>query len=236
MKKIITIIVVIFAFSAINAQSLEEIVNKYSAAIKADQLAQVSTVKITGKITAMGMEMPMTMIMKNPNKIKMVYNINGQEIVSAFDGEKGYMVNPMMGSTQPVELTGDQLNQVQNNNIFTNELLKHFKNGKLVLEGEENVNGKPAFRLKATPEGLNPITMFIDKDSYYIVKTVTTAEQMGTSMNVEAVMTDYVDTDGVVMPKKTTTSANGMEAAVITFDKIEVNTPVEDTIFKMPQK
>ena len=27
-------------------------------------------------------------------------------MVQVFDGEKGYMINPMMGSTDPVEMTG----------------------------------------------------------------------------------------------------------------------------------
>ena len=233
MKKLTVFIISIFAISVVSAQSLEQIVNNYSKAIKADQLAKVSTIKITGKMSAMGMEMPMTMIMKNPNKIKVTYSFNGQEIVSAFDGEKGYMVNPMMGSSEPVELTGEQLKQVQNSNAFKNELLNHFNSGMLTLEGEENVNGKPAYKIKATPEGTNPITMFIDKDSYLLVKTITKVDQMGNVMDVESVMTDYVDNNGVVMPKKTTASANGMEAAVITFDKIEVNVPVDDSVFEI---
>ncbi len=70
--------------TTINAQSLEDIVKKYSSAIKADQLAGISTIKISGKMSAMGMEMPMTMFMKNPNKIKVVYSFNGQEMVSGF--------------------------------------------------------------------------------------------------------------------------------------------------------
>jgi len=35
------------------------------------------------------------------------------------------------------------------------------------------------------------------------------------------------------MPKKTTAMANGMEAAVIYFEKIEVNIPMDDSIFKL---
>lgn len=233
MKKLILFVAAVLAVSVISAQSLEDIVKKYSSAIKADQLSKVNTIKISGKMSAMGMEMPMTMFMKNPNKIKVVYSFNGQEIVSAFDGEKGYMINPMTGSANPVELTGDQLKQVQNSNVFTNEMLNYFKNGKLSLEGEESVGGKPAFKVKAVPEGANPVYMFVDKGTYLLVKTTTKVEQMGTSMDVESLMTDYTDTDGVVMPKKTTASANGMEAAVITFDKIEVNIPIEDSIFKV---
>jgi hypothetical protein len=56
---------------------------------------------------------------------------------------------------------------------------------------------------------------------------------MGTTMNVDSYMTDYVENNGVVMPKKTTASANGMEAAVIMFDTIEVNVPIDDSVFRL---
>jgi hypothetical protein len=35
------------------------------------------------------------------------------------------------------------------------------------------------------------------------------------------------------MPKKTRAMANGMEAATISFDLIEVDVPMDDTIFKL---
>lgn len=233
MKKLLFLMTGLIAVTVINAQSLDEIVKKYSTAIKSDQLANVKTIKITGKMSGMGMEMPMVMYMKNPNKIKVVYSFNGQEMVSVFDGEKGYMINPMTGSSNPIELKGDQLKQVENNLIFRNEIMNYFNKKQLSLDGEESVNGKPAYKLKVIVEGGSPIYMFIDKSSNLLVKTTTAVDQMGTSMNVETFMTDYSDESGVVMPKKTTAMANGMEAAVITFDKIEVNLPMEDSIFKV---
>jgi outer membrane lipoprotein-sorting protein len=232
MRKLLFVLTGLVFTLALSSQSLDEIVKKYSAAMKSDQLAKVTSIKITGKMSAMGMEMPMTMYMKNPNKIKVVYSFNGQEMVSVFDGEKGYMMNPMTGSSDPVELTGDQLEQVQKSSAFKNELLTYFKDGKVTLEGEENVNDKPAFKLKATV-GTSPVYMFVDKETYLIVKTSATVEQMGQSMNVDSYMTEYSDNEGVVMPKKTTAMANGMEAAVISFDKIEVNIPMEDSVFKV---
>ncbi|HEY5469618.1 MAG TPA: hypothetical protein VIK07_03780 [Bacteroidales bacterium] len=232
MKKILLVFTGLLAFAFINAQSLNEIVKNYSTAIKYDKLAGVTSIKITGKMSAMGMEMPMVMYMKNPNKIKVTYSFNGQDMVSVFDGEKGYTMNPMTGSTTPVELTGEQLKQVSQNNVFNNQLLDYLKNGQLTLEGTENVNEKPAFKLKANV-GTNPIYLFLDKSSYMLVKTSTTVDQMGTLMNVDSYMTDYVDINGVVIAKKTSAMANGMEAAVITFDKIEVNIPMEDSFFKM---
>jgi outer membrane lipoprotein-sorting protein len=232
MKKVLLFMAGLIAAVAVNAQSLDQIVKSHEAAMKSDKLAGITTIKISGKVSAMGMEMPMTMYMKNPNKIKVAYSFNGQDMVSVFDGEKGYMVNPMTGSSAPVELTGDPLTQIQNNNLFKNQIADFFKSGKLTLEGQENVNDKPTFKLKANI-GANPVYLFIDKSSYLLVKTSATVEQMGAAMNVDSYPSDYVDVKGVILPKKTTAKANGMDASVITFDTIEVNIPIEDSIFKI---
>jgi hypothetical protein len=233
MKKIILILALLIPASIISAQSLEEIVKKHSAAMKTDQLANIQTIKITAKISAMGMEFPMTMYMKNPNKIKSVTNFNGQEMITVYDGEKGYMINPMTGSSDPVELTGAQLKQVQDNNAFQNDLIRYFKNGQLTLEGDDNVNGNPAFKLKANVEGGNPIYMSIDKNTYFLVKTSTKVDQMGQTMDIDTFMSDYTDNQGVVMPKKATSSSGGTEMSVMTFDNVEVNIPMEDSLFQI---
>ena len=89
MKKLVFVLAGLIAVAVINAQSLEEIVKKYSEANKQDKIASVSTVKITGKMSMMGMDLPLEMWMKKPNKIKTVTNFNGQEMISVFDGVKG---------------------------------------------------------------------------------------------------------------------------------------------------
>src|SRR3989339_1767707 len=173
MKKIALLFAALAAVLIVDAQSLDAILKQYSSAINSDKLATVKTIKITGKMSAMGMDMPMVMYMKNPNKIKVTYSFNGMDMVSVFDGVKGYMMNPMMGSAEPVELTGEQLKQVQNNNVFRNELITYYNNKQVTLEGTEDVNGKPANKLKINVEGGNPIFMSLDKATGLIVKTST---------------------------------------------------------------
>jgi len=232
MRKLFLVLTGLILAINLNSQSLDEIIKKYSAAMKSDKLASVTSIKITGTMSAMGMSMPMVMYMKNPNKIKVVYTFSGQEMVSVFDGEKGYTMNPMTGGSAPVELTGDQLEQVKKSSAFKNELLTYFKEGKVTLEGEENINNKPAFKLKANV-GTTPAYMYIDKVTYLIVKTSATVQQMGQSMSVDSYMTDYFETEGVVMPRKTTAMASGVEAGSINIEKVEVNIPIEDSVFKL---
>ncbi|MGE5420040.1 MAG: hypothetical protein ACM3UT_07620, partial [Chloroflexota bacterium] len=163
MKKVLTVFACLMAVAVLNAQSLEEIVQKYSEANRYDRIKDLSTIKISAKMSMMGMDVPMEMWMKNPDKIKTVTNFNGQEMITAFDGTKGYMVNPMTGSTTPVEMSAEEAKQAQNNNMFKNSLANYLKEGKLTLLGEESVNNKPAFKIKADLDGVNSSVMFIDK-------------------------------------------------------------------------
>jgi outer membrane lipoprotein-sorting protein len=234
MKKLLLIAVCLVAAVAIRAQSLEEIVKKYSAANKLDQLAGKLTIKITASMSMMGMDMPMEMWMKKPNKIKTVTNMGGQEIIQVFDGEKGYSVNPMTGSTEPVEMTAEQVADIQRNNIFQNYIDNYLKNGQLALEGEEGVNGKPAYRIKATLGSGTTADLFIDKESYLLVKTTTDVNQGGMAMTVEAVPSEYADNNGVFLPMKTTTTVGGMDMQIVTtFNKVEVDIPIDDSVFKI---
>lgn len=232
MKKLFLMLTCLLAVAVVSAQSLEEIVKKYSAANKLDKVGSLKTIKITGKTSVMGMEIPVEVWMKNPDKIKSVTKINEQEVVQCFDGVKGYSVNPMGGSSDPVELGAAEVKQIQRNNMFQNYLESYLKSGQLALAGEESVNGNPAHKVKATLEGGMVVDLFIDKSSYLLVKTSTTATAEGMSMVIDSYPSDYKDMNGLFLPMKTTTSAQGMEI-VTTYTKVEVDVPIDDSVFKL---
>ncbi|HLN21010.1 MAG TPA: hypothetical protein VK213_07960 [Bacteroidales bacterium] len=233
MKKVLFAITGLLLAATINAQSLEEIVNRYSKANMFDKLAKLSTMKITAKMSmpSMGVELPMQLWMKNPDKIRQVTSFNGQDIISAFNGTKGYTINPMAGSSTPVEMSATEVKQAKVNMVFRNTLMESFKAGKLTLMGEENVNNKPAFKIKADLEGI-PAIIYIDKETYFVSKQSITANQGGMSVTVDTYPSDYKEVNGIIMPTKTSTSLQGMDA-VITYEKIEVNIPMEDSIFNL---
>jgi len=226
------IAVCILTAAVINAQSLEEIVKKYTVANKLDQLGNIKTIKITGNMSMMGMEMPVVIWMKNPDKIKTVTNINGQEMIQAYDGVKGYMLNPMTGSSEPVEVGADEAKQMLRSNVFYNYMENYLKNGQLALDGEETVNGSPAFKIKATIEGGTVLNLFIDKALYRLVKTTATVNSQGMAVTVESYPSDFKEINGVILPMKTTTSASGMEF-VNNFTNVEVDIPMDDAVFKI---
>ena len=57
------------------------------------------------------------------------------------------MINPLTGATDPVEMPAEQLASIQDYNMFRDHMLDNFKAGRVKLEGVEDVNGKPAYKL-----------------------------------------------------------------------------------------
>ena len=232
MKKLFLILICLISSLMINGQSLQEIVKNYTTANKLDQAAKKKSIKITAKMSMMGMEIPMEIWLKNPNKIKQVMDMGGQKMINVYDGEKGYTVNPMTGSTQPVEMAPEEVKQLLRGNYFENMLDKFLKNGQLEVAGEEAVNGKPAIKVKATIEPGTVMYLYIDKASWLLVKQTMDITQGGMPATVETYPSDYKEINGLIMPMKTTTSVSGMEM-VMNFTNVEIDIPMEDSIFKL---
>ena len=141
------------------------------------------------------------------------------------------MVNPMTGATEPVEIPEEQLSSVQEYNMFRDNMLEAYKAGRLKLDGEEDVNGSPCYKVLITDESGNTTTAYIDKDTMLTVKTVTTVEQMGQEMTVESLIEGYMDVNGIKFPKVISQNSGGVELARITFNKIELDKDIDDSVF-----
>ena len=142
------------------------------------------------------------------------------EIIIAFDGEKAYMVNPMTGSTDPAEIPAEQAGSVQQYNMFRDTFMDNFKAGRVTLDGEEAVDGKPAFKLTLTTEAGEKTTYFIDKETYLTVKNVQTVSQMGQEMEVESYPKEHKVINGVTFATVITQFVNGAEMGGIKFESI----------------
>ena len=232
MKKLFLVIIYSISVVIIDAQSLEEIVGKYTIANKLDKITDIKTLKITAIISMKGKEMPEVIWMKSPNKIKTVTNMKKSNIILVYDGEKGYMINPIMNSSEPLEMTSEQIIEIQRGNFLQNSLKNYLDNGQLTLVGEDNVNGKPVYKIKAVIERGIDLNMFIDKDSYLIIKKTAVTYKGGIPSAINFYPSDYTEFDGLLLPLKTVQTSFGMES-VITITNVEVDVPIDDNEFKI---
>jgi len=233
MKKSMTLLAAFLVASVCSAQSLDEIANKYYAANGIEKMEKAQTITMQGTASQMGMEIPITIMVKKPDMVKVVQEFNGMEIIIVYDGVKGFMVNPLTGASDPVEIPAEQLSGVKEYNVFKDSFMEAYKAGRVKLEGEEAVEGKPAYKLSVTGESGNTTTTFIDKESYLVVKTAQTVSQMGQEMLVESYVREYKEINGVKFGTKIAQFVEGSELGGMTFEKIEFDTPIDDSAFKL---
>ena len=113
-------------------------------------------------------------------------------------------------------------------------MVNSFKNGLLSLEPEEKVNDKPAYKIKESLDGGNYIYHFIDKVTFLPLKLTANVSQQGQTFIVDSYLSDFTETNGILVPMKTTQSISSMGMEMVTtIEKIEVNIPMEDSIFKL---
>lgn len=99
--------------------------------------------------------------------------------------------------------------------------------------GMEDVEGKPAYKVEATPKEGKPMTLFFDKESMMIVKISLIAPSPMGEIPAETLVSDYKMVDGVMTPFTMTQKV--MTASIIThFDSVKYNSELPKDIFALP--
>ncbi|MCG6189593.1 LolA family protein [Maribellus maritimus] len=236
MKKSIFILIVFFlasSVSVIHAQNLKEILDKHFKAIGQEKLTKVETYLVKAKVNQMGMEIPMEMKMKRPDKFRMEMDMAGQKMIQAFDGKKGWIVAPWV-SSEPQELSGAELEQAMAQADIDGELYNYEKKGhKLELAGKENIDGTDVYNLKLTDKNGNIKNYYIDTDKYLLSQVKARAISMGQEVNVTQKMVEYKDFDGIKMATRII-STTPMGDAEIIMEDIKFNPDIADSVFEKP--
>jgi hypothetical protein len=239
MKKIISIVFVIFMALNLNlqAQDLKKVLNNYYDAVGIENLKNIKTISFMGKVVQGGMELPFTMYLARPMKYRMDITVQGQQIVQAFDGTNGWMVNPMMGSTEPQDLPPDQLKQMRKQADFEGELYNYEKKGsKLELIGEDDFEGTKVYKLKLTDKDGDITYFFIDAETYVVIKTNAKRNINGNEIEGETLFSNFQMIDGMAFPYSISTGMNGQTMAEIVIDKVEFDKKLDATFFDKPAK
>jgi outer membrane lipoprotein-sorting protein len=231
---------------AANAQTADELVAKnLKAKGGVENLKAVQSMKITGRVTLPGagggggIEIPMTITTKRPNRFRQESEFNGQKIVVAFDGTKAWMINAMMGQTTPQEITGDRLEMVKQQADLDGPLVDYKTKGTTIeVQGVETVDGKKVHKLLVTPKTGRSVTLYLDAETGLEAKTVMSAPADAAgpgapAATLESIFSNYQPVGKLTMPHTIQQKANG-QVMQINIDKIELSPAADDTIFAMP--
>lgn len=243
MKKqfVFSILILFFCGALLFSETLEEILAKnYQSRGGLEKLKAIKTMKVEGKIvmTMQNMEMPITMWIKKPNKMRMEATFMEKKIVFAYDGQKAWMINPLMGSEEPQELPEDRSKEVtqQADSIFP--LVDYKEKGhQLEYLGKEDMEGTEVYKLKMTKTDDKVLYFYLDTETGIELKISTYTKVRDKETLVETLMGDYKEVDGIMIPFSMEVKAAGMgQGQKMVFTSFKQNVTLEDSFFQMPPK
>jgi outer membrane lipoprotein-sorting protein len=233
----------VFTASAAPAQdlTLDEILKKNEDAIGgAEAINKVQTLKLTVRVTMMGGQMDSSMIVqtKRPNLVRTDMAIMGYNATAAFDGTVAWMINSASGSSAPQKMDEKMMPggmQSSNTDAVIGALssLKAAGNTAELL-GKENVGSVSAYKIKVTYKNGMSAHYYLDPGTFLPIKTLTRVSSMGQDVEVEGYPSDFKKVDGILFPHSLEQRMGGNAIGQVTYEKIEINVPMDDSIFRMP--
>jgi hypothetical protein len=239
-NKIIYLVVFISLIFSVNSysQTIEDVLSKYTDAIGGrSSWDSVKTIKFTGYSTLMGMDIPYTQYVKRPGLWLIEIQVQGMKIVQGYDGTNGWMLNPMMGSKKAEKTDDATTKSYRTNSLIGGKLMNIKEMGYTVeLEGKEDLDGKEVFKIKLTDKDGDVTTYFIDASSFLIIKNIAKVTRMGNEIISETTYSNYTKVNNVLIAFLSDQKLTGAQydSQKITVDKVEINTNIDDKIFKMP--
>jgi outer membrane lipoprotein-sorting protein len=220
--------------------TVDQIVEKHTLALGgADKLKAIQSVTLSGKAVVAGqIEAPIVMKIKRPASMRMEMTVQGKSFIQAFDGTTSWMINPFMGSPDPQKSNDEDTQQAKDDSDFIEGALVDYKaKGNTVeLIGKEDVEGTATYKLKITKKGGSIEYQYLDAQTFLPLRSSGKRKQGGQEMEFESTPSNYKPVNGVMMPYSLSQKVNGNPMMELTVEKIEVNSPIDDSIFQMPDK
>jgi outer membrane lipoprotein-sorting protein len=226
------------------AQTADEIIEKHLAATggraalsKITSRASSGTIALTTPVGEL--KGTIEVYNKKPNKSRTLIKIDaaaigGGQIINdqRFDGTTGYVIDTFNGNR---EISGDQL-QAMKSGGFPTPLLTYKEMGTTaVLANKERVGASDAYVIQFTPKLGPGIRVFIDSQSFMVVKSVVTINvpQLGGAIDQTVEFSDFREVDGFKIPFMTKSSNPAQTVTAILTD-VKHNIEIDDSSFSKP--
>jgi len=240
MKKTLLSVCALFLAVVASAQTADEIIDKHIKALGGlEKLKAVQSMKMTGKMKAGPMEFPATMVKARPELFRMDFTVQGMTGTQAYDGTTGWSVMPFMGKKDPETMNEDMQKSMKEEADFDGPLIDYKSKGnKVEYVGKEEVEGSPAYKLHLTTKSGTESNLYIDADTYLLIKSESKRKIQGQEVESETIIGDYKEVGGLMFPHSMEMRRKGAPAGAsqaIVVEKYELNTKVDAAQFKMPE-
>lgn len=232
-----------------SAQTVDEVIDKYMAARGGkEKLTAIKTIYMEGSREMMGNEVAVK-ITKEQSKLSRtdfeMGSTNGFNLIT----DKGAWNYFPMRMDAPQKAEDSLLAAMQTETDIAGPLVDYAAKGHTAeLQGKENVDDVTCYKIKLTTRAGKTITYWIQADNYLLVRSTPTGGMMGgrrrgssdgggpaNTARTYIVYKDYKSVDGILFAhniESIMVGGEGRGGGGTTFDKIELNQPVDEKLYK----
>ena len=244
MKRIFLLLTLSFAFFTINAQdaaeapSVDEIIKTYFENTGGvDKWKTLNNTRTEGKMSQGGMEFPGIIYSQRPNKQRLEIDIQGKQMIQAYDGETAWWINPFMGGTDAQPMPAEMAEEMTSA-TFEDAFIDYKTKGHAVeFLGEKEIDGVKCYELKLTKKEGEESFFYFDPE--YMVpimqKTLIKTGPME-GQATETYLSEYQEIGDFIVPHYMETRVNGVAQFSITITKMEFDLDLKDEMFAFPAK
>ena len=222
------------------AQSADEMIAKHIAARGGlAALHAIETLRMTGAMRPGGFDVQLAYdeTIARPGSVRIDATLQGLTVVQAYDGSSGWQIQPFQGRKDPEALSADDTKNLQEEADFEGPLIDaKAKGARIDSLGNVDVDGAPAWALRATLRNGDQLTYYLDPDAWLTVRVVTRQLVRGAESLTQTDYGDYEKVAGVYFPFEVASGPKGSTVQQrVTYDKILANEPVDPATFERPK-
>ena len=222
----------------VHGQTAEELIQKnIQAKGGIEKIKAITSIRMTGKFNGGGGFTAATLQEnQRPNLVRETFSLQGMTAVSAYDGTTGWQIQPFGGHKDPELIGEDDLRDLLLDADFDGPLVQYKEKGNTVeFLGHDVVDGDDALRLKVTQKNGDIIYFYLDPDTYLEIRKEVQEFIRGSVRESVIDMGSYKPVAGVMFPFTISQGSKANPGAqTTTFEKIEVNVPINPADFAVP--
>jgi hypothetical protein len=225
--------------SGAGAQTLDDLIARHIAArgglaaIKA-----INTLKMTGSMRPGGFDVHLTYdeTIVRPGSVRINATLQNLTVVQAYDGKDGWQIQPFQGRKDPEALSSDDTKSLQEEADFEGPLIDaKAKGATLDYLGSVDIDGAPAYAIRATLRNGDQLTYYLDPVAMLTVRIETRQIARGAETLTDTDFGDYEKVDGVYFPFEIASGPKGAtDLQRITYDTVVANAPIDPATFARP--
>ncbi len=224
----------------VHAQTVEDVIRKYEEARGGkDKLNAIKSIYMEGAREMMGNEVTVKVTREQGKLSRTEFEMGSGHGFMLITDKEGWTMFSMR-STSPTALPAEAVTAMQTELDIAGPLVNYAAKGhKAELLGRDSANGLPCYKIKLTTSAGKEILFWIDIGNNLVQQSSQKSNGMGgrgagAAGDVITYYRDYKAVDGIQIPHTIETKApgGGPNSGTTTFDKVELNVPVDAKLYK----